>query len=267
MMEIRSLSVSKGKKQILKNINLDIRPSEILAIVGTNGSGKSTLLNCIAGFETAKTGTVFLNEKQLSDYSQITLAQMRAFLSQQTYIYYPIKVLDVVMMGRFPYQSTEREQESKKIAEQILSDLGIIHFSNRIVNSLSGGEQQKVHLARVLTQMVAPQTPHHRFLLLDEPLKGLDLAQQHYILKHIKKAAKNGLGVVMVLHDLNLVAQYADRVIMIHNSEVLVEGTPEKVLSPKYIYTTYGVEVQVNPHPVSQRPMITVSMENQFAFS
>lgn len=242
---------------------MNVHKGEILAIAGVNGSGKSTLMKVISGYEKPLYGTILLNDLSIEKYQQKELAQLRCLLSQETHIPYSISVLETVVMGRFPYLEYERASQSYEIAREILSDLEIGHLSARDIRTLSGGERQKVHFARVMAQISSKGSEKDRFILLDEPLKGLDMAQQHFILAKIQeKAKKDNVGVVMILHDLNLAAQYSNRIILLANQSILADGNPRQVLTIAHIKEAYGMNALVTEHPIYHCPMITSINKN-----
>ena len=195
MVEVNNISIYKSNRLILNKVSIKAMPGEVTAIIGPNGAGKSTLLKSIAGEEILNDGVVRINDTPLSQWHPEQLAKTRGVLSQSTHIPYAMKVIDVVALGRYPYSKQETHTESIGIARHMLQQVGMAEFENRNIAYLSGGEQQRVHLARVLAQITSfkdKQTNEvSRFLLLDEPTSSQDIAQQHQLLSLMSSFCKN----------------------------------------------------------------------------
>ena len=249
MIRAQHLSLRIGKKTILNNISFQLSPGEVLAVIGANGAGKSTLLKTIAGKTTAKTGQVWFNQKKLEDWSPGILAKQRAVLSQHVQLSFSFSVLETVLLGRF---NAESAQSSKAIASWALKQVNLQEKMHQDVRTLSGGEQQRVHFARVLTQLYEPTDhPNAKYLLLDEPTASQDIAQQHQLLQLARHSAKElGYGVLIVLHDMNLAAQYVDRLLLLKQGQLLAKGTPEQVLTTENIRTAFAIDTIVQKHPL-----------------
>lgn len=230
------VGVKIGSAQILRNVSMDLRIGEVLAVVGPNGAGKSTLLSVLAGDRTYS-GSVVVGEKNLQDYRPPELALQRAVLRQDNPLSFPFSVLDVVKMGRAPWQRITSPAEDERIIAQEMSRVNIVRFAERIFPSLSGGERARVSLARVLTQ----RTP---ILFLDEPTAALDINYQEHVLAIARQVARTGTAVLVVLHDLAAAAAYADRVLLLADGERQALGTPEEVFTSARLSQVYG-------HPIS----------------
>lgn len=231
------VTASLGGEQILKGISLDANAHEMVGLIGPNGSGKSTLLKCIYRVLAPSGGAVYLGAKQLSEYSVRESAKRVAVLAQHNYYNFEFSVQDVVLMGRSPHKrSMERDNSNDyEIVADALKTVGMEHFAKRSFSTLSGGEQQRVILARALAQ----QTP---CLILDEPTNHLDIKYQLELMDIVK-----GLGrtVICAVHDLNIGAMYCDRLFAIKDGEVVTSGTPREVITPEFIRTLYDVEATV----------------------
>lgn len=239
---IRDVEFSYASVPILKNICMEVAESEILGIIGPNGAGKSTLLRCIDRILSPQKGTIFLNERDISKMSRLEIAKRMGYIPQSTTQVFPATVFETVLMGRRPHISWRcNERDVEKVLEVLhLPDLE--GLAMRDINELSGGQQQKVFIARALVQ--EPDV-----LLLDEPTSNLDIKHQLEVMDIIKEIArKRGISAIMAIHDLNLAARYADRLIMMKNGMIYAAGEHFSVLTPENIREVYGVEVEVSKH-------------------
>ncbi|WP_235183149.1 heme ABC transporter ATP-binding protein [Deinococcus phoenicis] len=256
LVDVADLNFSVSGRELLRKVTFGLTGGEMLVVLGRNGAGKSTLLKHLTG-ELGK-GGVRMFGQTLRDHAPGDLARRRAALPQQTLMTFAYEVLDVVLLGRIPHGRRETD-EDREVARAALERVGLAGFEHRNILTLSGGEQQRVHLARVLAQLwAAPAEPEKppRVLLLDEPTSSLDLAHQHATLRLARDLCAEGVGVIAVLHDLNLAAQYADRVLIVSGGRVTALGTPEEVLTPAIIEDAFGHRVAVTPHPCLKCPLI-----------
>lgn len=250
----KRLSYSINGKPLLKQFSLDVFPGELVVVLGRNGTGKSTFLNLATGELKPSAGTIDVFARPLEEQSTKVLATRRAVLAQATALAFDYSVLDVVLLGRLPHQRTASVDEDRTIALDCLSKVEMSEYRDRGYLSLSGGEQQRVHLARVLAQIQGQGG--ERLLFLDEPTNNLDLRHQHQTLRLVKELTQCGAGAVAVLHDLNLAAQYADRVVLLKNGAMLVCGTPDEVLTEANIHSAYDFPVTVGRHPLKRCPLV-----------
>ena len=259
MFVANQITVSRQGKKLLDKVSLSIKPGQLLAVVGPNGAGKSTLLKAFANEFKADSNAISLNGTPMNRWSACDQAKLRAILPQSSALGFPFKVTEVVMMGRSPFQRQlgKRNQEIVKKAIQMAR---VEHLSERTFTTLSGGERQRVQLARVLAQIwpdEATSKKPARYLLLDEPTSALDLPHQHHVLNTAKQLVNDqGMGVLVVLHDLNLAAMYADQIAIMQAGNVVYEGSPHDCLSEVNIQTVFGVKVKVIPHPNLDCPLI-----------
>jgi len=233
----RNVGVEIDGVTILAGVDLDIVAGEVLALVGPNGAGKSTLLGVLAGDE-ASTGSVDVAGRPLGDWRISDLARERAVLSQDNQLSFPFTVLEVVEMGRSPWLRTNREADDDVAVLEAMRETAVTRFAPRHFPSLSGGERARVSLARVLAQRT-------RTLMLDEPTAALDLKHQEDVLRVARDRARAGDAVVVVLHDLNLAAAYADRIALLERGRLRAVGSPAEVLTAELISDVYQYPVEI----------------------
>lgn len=265
MLQADNIHVQIGDKTLLAGVSLDLMPGEVLAVVGPNGAGKSTLLKVLSDELAPTQGQVWLNNKKLHLWSAREQAQVRAILPQSSRLGFPFRVEDVVMMGRSPYRHTHTHKQNLQAAQQAIDMAQVGHLCGRIFTTLSGGEQQRVQLARVLAQLWNANASEARYLLLDEPISALDLSHQHHVLglaHHLAQTAN--IGVLAVLHDLNLAALYADQIAIIADGKLQTCGTPAEVLRPCQIKTAFDVNVEVIPHPAQAASPLVIARKPVF---
>ena len=255
ILEVQDLSFTIQGKRLLDQVRLDLAAGEFLAVLGRNGAGKSTLLKHLSGETPASTGVIRLFGTDLKTQRVRDLATRRAVLAQHTQLDFGYDVIDVVLLGRLPHLKRGAESEADRvIARRCLARVGLGEYAGRNYLTLSGGEQQRVHLARVLAQLEGTEGP--RALLLDEPTSSLDLAHQHMVLEAARSLSAEGVGVLAILHDLNLAALYADRVLMLSGGRVSAYGTPGEVLVAETIEAAFGHPVTVLRHPEVGCPLV-----------
>lgn len=242
MLQARDISVSLGRKPVLHDVDFDARPGEVTAIVGPNGSGKTTLLRALTG-DIAFGGQVRLNDVDITGMKTWELSGQRGVLAQHTSVAFPYTVIEIVQMGLSSGLSAGR----RDIPFQALSKVGLTGYENRLFQELSGGEQQRVQLARVLSQIWEPMIDGQpRWMLLDEPVAALDIGHQLQVMHIVQNFAQSGGGVVMVMHDLNLTALYADAVTLMKSGTVLATGTPEQVIASRPLSEAYGCQIDMS---------------------
>ena len=252
--KVDALDLHLGKKQLLSNVSLELHPGEVLAVLGPNGAGKSSLLKVISGEYGSYRGSLYLNHRNYPQWKPRHIAHMVAVLPQQSQLTFPFSVHEVVMLGRIPH-NTGRSRDAD-IVRQALERVDAAHLSDTPYPVLSVGEKQRVQLARVLAQIWDETPLGHRYLLLDEPTSALDISHQHHTLKLARALAHEGVGVLAILHDLNLAARYADRVGLMHRGRMFIEGAIGDVLTPNIIRQVFDIDAEVTTHPVSQRPLV-----------
>ncbi|MBC2595759.1 heme ABC transporter ATP-binding protein [Ruficoccus amylovorans] len=242
MLEARQLSFSYGRHPVLSGVSLKLTPGKLVALLGTNGAGKSTLLKILTGELDPDQGQVLLEDKPLSAWPTRELAQARAVLPQEPRLAFNFTVRDVVLMGRTPHIHRGETPRDHEICRLALRRVDLQDFAHRYYLELSGGERQRVHLARVLAQIWEPLEQQSRYLLMDEPVAGLDLAHQHGTLRIARELASEGVGVLAILHDINLALAYADETILISGGGVSADGPTAEVLTEERVAEVFNVQ-------------------------
>lgn len=252
---VQNISYSIGKQAVLHNLSFDCKPGEVTVVLGANGAGKSTLLRMLSGEQTPSAGTILLNDKNIKTLPLSQLARCRAVLSQQYQLNLPFSCEEIVMMGRYPHFNNHPAAVDHDIVQQCMQEMEVAHFIGRLYQTLSGGEQQRVQMARVLAQLHAINTAG-KLLLLDEPTASLDCLHQQTCLQKAKDLAQQEYTVVIILHDLNLAAQFADKIILLKNGQLVKQGHMAEVLQPAYIAESYDMKVETWHHPDYPFPVL-----------
>jgi iron complex transport system ATP-binding protein len=236
--EVRGVSFSYGSLPALRGITLEVGEGEVVGLVGPNGSGKTTLLRCLDGILKPQRGTIFLDGKEVGKIPPRELSRKVGYLPQAPSPSFPLTVFDTVLLGRKPHLGWRVRGRDLRMVSGLLEETGIEKLALRHFNELSGGEKQKVLLARLLAQ--EPEV-----LLLDEPTSNLDLKHQLEILGLLrKKVKKRGVTAVMALHDLNLASRFSDRIVLLYRGRIFASGGPRSVLTPAHLKKVYGVRVK-----------------------
>jgi iron complex transport system ATP-binding protein len=251
-----NLTVRISDKTLVNNVSITVEPGEIYAVIGPNGAGKSTLLRAITGDIQPESGQVLMDGIPLKRWKRRDRARVRGILAQSNTLNFGFSVLQVVLMGRSPHSGGRENRRDYAIARDALDACEVLHLEDRVYTTLSGGERQRVQLARVLAQIWEPSPDHPRYLLMDEPTNNLDLTHQHSTLKRARQFAQAGTAVFVILHDLNLAAEYADKILLINQGETHAIGTPQTVLTPQNIFDTFKMRIVVTAHPLNNRPLI-----------
>lgn len=240
MLAVHNLTYKAGAHILLENITVCFVPGRLHLVVGPNGAGKSTLIKTISGQLKPASGTVIYGDKKISDLSVSALARMRAVLSQSTDIAFPLTVQETVMMGRYPHFTGRPAKEDIAACEQAMAFFDVENMAERNYHSLSGGEQQRVHFARVMAQLWYPAPGQCRYLILDEPLTFLDIYYQFEFMSKVKLLLEqNDFSVIGVVHDLNLAAKFADDILLLHRGKIMANGKPDQVLTLTNIEQAY----------------------------
>ena len=237
---LKDLEFGYSSRPILKKISMELRPSEMLGVIGPNGSGKSTLIQCIDGLLKPKNGSILLDGTDIKGISRREMAKKVGYVPQtSSRSFFPSTVLDTVLMGRRPHLGWRSTGTDVKKAIKVLRLMGIEDLAMNDINQLSGGQQQKVLIARALAQEPS-------VLLLDEPTSNLDIKHQLEVVEIIREMVmERDISAIMAVHDLNLASKYTDRIIMMKEGNIVDQGTPSEVLTPENIRSVYGVVAEV----------------------
>jgi iron complex transport system ATP-binding protein len=237
ILSLNNIVQVKGKKVVIDSLSLEMVPGKVIAILGPNGAGKSSLLEMIAGLNMPHSGEVKLGPNRMEVITPKQRAQRIGFLSQHSETAWPLEVEAFIGLGRIPHQGRFFSLHSKSdqsAIQKAMAQSGVEDLSHRLVNTLSGGEFSRVLLARVLAG-------EPEWLLLDEPMTGLDPGHQFILCDLLSKLAKEGIGIIVTLHDLSLAAHVADRIILLNQGKLIADGTVREVLTADRIQKVYGV--------------------------
>jgi len=256
MLEAREIVLERRGRRLLGGIDLTIAVGRVTAIIGPNGAGKSMLLRVLAGELSPTGGIVRLAGKELSTFSAAQLSRRRAVVPQSTNLSFPFTVVEVVRLGASVPGFDGVRTRAHEIADQALNTVGLANFSNRLYNELSGGEKQQVHIARALCQLDAAHrnADETTILMLDEPTSSLDLAHQVRILNEARRQASIGRAVLIVIHDLNLAAAWADDIVLLAAGRILARGRPVDIFDNRILSDAYGCAIEVNRAPEAGVP-------------
>lgn len=275
MLQAHGIAVQRGERQILSDIDLSLPAGQVIGVLGANGAGKSTLLAALAGELSPSAGRITLNGRPLSAWPAAELASCRAVLPQSPSLQFDLPVATVIGMGAYPHARYTRTgaprtdsrdtaqaaiAEDQRILQRVLALADVQDLYGRRYRLLSGGEQQRVHLARVLYQLLLARQGHneYRVLMLDEPTASLDPRHQLHLLSAVHTLAhEENVAALVIVHDLNLAAGCCDRLLLLGQGRVAACGTPAQVLAPDTLRQVYGVEATVLPHPNQPgRPLV-----------
>lgn len=253
MLEANHITVNYGQRGAVVDVSLRARPGELIAIIGPNGAGKSTLLRALNQSVEAASGEVLLAGQPLQSFSRRAVARRIAVVAQESELRFPVTVLEFVLGGRYAWSSAwgwESDQDVE-IARGILSETELEGYEARLMNELSGGERQRAVVARALATGA-------RVFLLDEPTANLDLAHQATMLRLVRgRCDDQQSAAVVVTHDLNLAAEFADQVMLLKSGREIATGPPRTVFTPELLKEVFGLQVLVDAHPVTGAPRVT----------
>lgn len=254
ILEADRIGCRREGRALLGDVSLEARAGEILVVLGPNGAGKSTLMRHLCGEWTPGAGDIRLQGKRLAALTATGRSLRLAVLSQQTVLEFPYPVRDIVGWGRMPHATGLGHD--RRIVDECLAFCDISHLADEPWTHLSGGERQRVQWARVLAQ---GWDTRNTVLLLDEPTSALDLAHQHQLLAGLRdRVRRQGQAVVMTLHDLNLAARYADRILWMQCGRVVATGDTSAMLTPDLIRQVFGIDVRVVAHPHDDHPVVVI---------
>ena len=254
LLRARSVRFSAGRTPILAGVDLDLRAGEFVGLIGANGAGKTTLLKVVSGLWPGAAGDIALLGRPLRAYSVREIARVVAHVPQSTRVDFAFAVRDVVLMGRSPHLGRFQIESGRDrgVAERAMRTTGTLHLADRLVTTLSGGELQRVVLARALAQ-------EPRVLLLDEPTSNLDIRHQVSVLRLVRDLAhENGLGVLAAIHDIGQAARWCDRLLLMTCGRIVAGGAPESVLTPERLAEVFEIEARLYRDPYTGHIALSV---------
>jgi iron complex transport system ATP-binding protein len=257
----RDVSVARNGQTLLDAVSIDLNRGERVALIGPNGAGKSTLLKTLTGEIAAEHGSIALFGKPLTQWRDRDAARVRAVLPQATTLNFAFTVREIVELGRFPHCAGALARHDRAIVSEAMNAVEIAAFAEREIMSLSGGERARVHAARVLAQVWDTPNDLSPVLLLDEPTASLDLRHQRVLLHAVSDFVKRrAASVLAVLHDINLTAQWADRIVWLQRGRIVANGSAEQTLQRERIHDVYDVDAEIARHRKSQTPYAMIDM-------
>ena len=254
MIEANDISVRIGARALLRDVSIRIIPGRVTALLGPNGAGKSTLVSVLTGERKASAGTTTIGGRDMNTLTPLELARQRAVLLQNSSLDFAFTVDEVVGLGRLPFAATNDAFDDEEALDEVRRIAGIAPLWQQLYQTLSGGERQRVQFARALAQIWRRNTDGlPRYLFLDEPTSALDLRHRRTVLDTARALANDGIGVLVVLHDLNLAADFADDIILLREGRVLTSGTTDDVLTEKNLSACFDVPIEVLAHTKGKR--------------
>ncbi|MSR14996.1 MAG: ABC transporter ATP-binding protein [Gammaproteobacteria bacterium] len=242
MIDVVEIGVRRGTRSVLSDISCHLAAGEMLGVCGPNGAGKSTLLRCLAGLEKPNVGTIQLHNRMLAEIKPLVRAKEIGYLPQHPALAWPLTVAQVVTLGRFPHHHGwhSLDPDNTAIVASVMHDMDLTGLAERPLATLSGGEQMRVHVARLMAGQ-------HSIVLADEPTASLDPRYQIEIIEHLKHAAGSGVAVAVVLHDLPLAARYCSRILVLDQGQIVASGGPTEALSEQILRQTFRVSAVRDP--------------------
>ncbi|CAN1723752.1 Hemin import ATP-binding protein HmuV [Hyphomicrobium sp. 1Nfss2.1] len=259
MLQASSLTYQIGGKTLVSKVDLALRPGRLVAIIGPNGAGKSTLLRLLSGELRPTSGAVELDGRSLRSFDAAALARRRAVVPQATALSFPFTAREVVLLGATVPGFGAASAQIERMAMDCLRTVGLVAIADRFYTHLSGGEKQRVHIARALLQLTVADREGRgssSILMLDEPTASLDLAHQGLVLEEARRQAEGGRAVLAVLHDLNLAAAFADELVLMCRGEIAARGSAQEVINDALLSRSYGCEVRTNTTPDAGIPFV-----------
>lgn len=261
MLVVNGISGGYNQKDVVQNISFDVKCGEMFGIIGPNGSGKTTLIKIISRILEPRQGEIYLNKRQITDFSAKEFAQQVAVLPQHTNDSFSYTVIEAVSLGRYAHQKglfNTWTSDDEKIVKDAMEKTGVIKFANKLLSELSGGERQRVFLAQALAQQP-------KVLLLDEPTNHLDLSYQKGLLDLLRKLTdEQQLTVLAIFHDLNLASLYCDRLLLLNNGTTEIVGNVSEVLNEKLVEQVYETAIDNHPHPKIPRPQLILLPDKSY---
>lgn len=250
MIQVTKLSCAYDADLVLRDLDLSLPEAEFTVLVGPNGAGKSTLVYALLGFLKARSGEIHLFGQPLQTYKRPDLARLIAFVPQESVFQFDYTVRDIVLMGRYPYLGLMQSwlPEDFEAVDGVLAQLQLEDLTQRFYSQLSGGEKQRVLIARALAQDT-------RYIFLDETLSQLDINHQVEIMEILRRiSSQSGKGILLISHNLNLGANFADTMVFLAKGRILGSGSPEEMMRPALLWELFGMALQTMLNPASGKP-------------
>lgn len=265
MLRTENIGYSAGGKTILQHLSASFLPGEFNMILGPNGSGKSSFLKIFSGEIKNFTGAVFYGDQNISLLKPVTLASIRAVMSQQPELSFPLTVEEVVMMGRYPHFTFSAGPADEAICGEVINKMQLQEFRDRNYLTLSGGEKQRVQFARLLAQVWEKPATGCRYLFLDEPLNNLDIKYQQEFLQVARSMLDANTVLIAVMHDINLAIQYADNIFFLKDGKLAANGKPSLVVTAAVIEKVFDVKAHIIEHPESSSPLVVLDNPSTYS--
>ena len=258
MLNAKNIHFCIRQRPIVEQADISLQAGELLAVLGSNGAGKSTLLKILSGEISCKQGDIRYNGVSLSDYSSKALARVRAVMSQHSTLSFPYKAMEVVELGL----GNQTVSSPDELLREVMVETQTWELRDRQYGKLSGGEKQRVQLARVLIQIWEIK-PYPRYLLLDEPTSSMDIAQQHHVLQIVSRLKERNIGVLAIVHDLNLAAAYADNVALLKDGMICHQGATASVMTSENLEKVFDHPVKVVKDPENDQLIIISQVQTK----
>ena len=254
LLSLNSAYAAPWGQDLLHDINLQLGPGQILGVLGPNGAGKTSLLNLLCGATSLSRGEYLFGDRPMHEWPILQRARAQAVLPQHSSLNFPYTVEEVVLLGRTPHDSGRAIDA--QVVDAVLDATDTRSLRARLYTQLSGGEKQRVQLARVFAQVWRAQDATQRLLLLDEPTSALDLSHQKLIMHSVRTLADQGCAVVIIVHDFNLAARYTDLCLVLQDGRQRALGTPTQIFTPEMFREVFAVDVTVSKHPKVDIPLV-----------
>ena len=245
ILQVNSLSYNIDNKDILEDISFDVNSGDFISIIGPNGSGKTTLVKLLSKDLDETNGKIYFNSKNLNKWNSVDLSIKRSVLPQNNNLNFPFSVFDIVKMGRFPFESNMSRKENERICLDLLDQFDLIDKKNQNYITLSGGEKQRVQIARVIAQIWSLDDDYHeKLLLLDEPTSSLDIKHQIMLFDFLEKLNKKGLTIIVVLHDLNHAARLSNKFVVLKDARLVSFDSKSNIVASKVLNQVFDIEIK-----------------------
>lgn len=257
LLTANNITATTQRVTLLDDVSLHVNTGEVVAVIGPNGAGKTSLVRALSGELTLNQGNILFNQQPLNTIELKQRARQIAVLAQHTELNFPFSIADVVHLGRIPHISGTADDNH--IVTETLTAVDMNERAQQLYPQLSGGEKKRVQLARIMAQIWRAEDAPARLMILDEPTASLDVNHTRQLMRLIRKLAQQGMGIIIIVHDFNLAARYADHVVVLKKGRLVAAGKPEAVINEANMLEFFDVETRVIPHPDNGRPMVFIN--------